>query len=89
MKIMVLKMLREKYGVSVRELSECCGLSLQRIYEIESSGRPVGEAVRRRIAEALERAIRRRYERVDALTASFMAHRDELFSYVEEADYEV
>ena len=88
MKIMKLKLLREKYRITYRELCEKCRMTPQRIYEIECGDRKTGDTVQARLREAMARTVEERCRGAASLRADFEKHKDTLFDFVEEQGYE-
>lgn len=84
-----LKLLRMKYGITRAELSSACGLSKQRIYEIEARVGTYAPATAEKLITGLEKVIVQRQAGVFLLCADLEKHRSALLEYVEDNTYEL
>ena len=83
------KLLRMKYSISLAELGSACGLSLQRIHEIENATYTITPATAHRIRSGMQTALIQRQKWVDGLYADLEKHGDTLLEFVEENSYEL
>ena len=88
MKICKMKLLREKYGLTLRELAQACGLSQQRLCEIETSGKRVLPETLNKVQAAFWEVQRTRQADNEELCRDLRKHESSLLEYVEENGYE-
>lgn len=88
-KVRKFRLLRMKHHVSLAELAEAAGVSVQRVNQLELDM----EYHPRRAVKTLDMAfctvIAQRARKLDALRLDFMKHRDSLMDAVEETTYEL
>lgn len=90
MKVRKMRLLRHKYGVLRRDLGELCGLSPQRISEIELNPAPeVSDDTQRRLKSAFKMLIEQRQKQMDDLRHDYMDMESSLLEGVEETTYEL
>ena len=89
MNVKKMRILRSKYRIPLRELSDACGISKQRLSEIELGETPVSEAASRTVADAFAAVAERRRDSSNALSRDFRRHKDTLLESVEEHGYEL
>lgn len=83
MKTSVMRILRHKYCISLRELAEASELSVQYISIIELGAYPTTDNAKVQITEAFERIIEKRTEVLHDLTIDYEYYRDKLLDFVE------
>ena len=88
MQVSKMKLLREKYHLSLKELGQASGLSQQRLFEIESSGKPVRAETVNKVLDAFWQVQRQRQEHNEELCRALQKHGASLLEYVEEIGYE-
>lgn len=90
MQMRKMRLLRMKYQISQSELGEACGLSQQRINELELKTKPetTGETLTK-IQDAFASIIERRRRTLEALEQDFANHEKTLLEGVEETTYEL
>ena len=79
-----LKLIRLKYGISRAELGSACGLSEQRICEIETKVGARVPATTEKLCCGLEKVIIQRQADIFLLCADLEKHRDTLLEHVED-----
>ena len=79
-----MRLLREKHGVSVTELSRHCGISPQRLSLIELGTKPITLHKKRLIEAAFSDLIATRQRDLSALKSDFKKYRNRLLDFVEE-----
>jgi transcriptional regulator with XRE-family HTH domain len=84
-----IKLLRMKYRVSRAELGSACGLSPQRIFEIENSSYTVTQATIDKLCRGMEAVLMFRQEQVDMFRTDLHKHQHGLLELVEENSYEL
>ena len=85
-----MRLLRIKYQISRLELGEVCGLSPQRISEIELNAEPEAtEETLIKVQSAFAAVIERRRRALEALEQDFANHKKTLLEGVEETTYEL
>ena len=89
MKVSKLRLLREKHRISRAELSRACGVSKQRIYELEMLIDSPRGRTEEKIIHGMVALILQRQTELDTLCMDFMKHRDTLLDRVEETAYEL
>ena len=87
MHVRKLRVLRLKYYISLKELSQTSGLSSQRISQLELSTGHVTDGAVQKLLDGLEQAISQRRQSQLALQADFQIHRDSLMELVGETDH--
>ena len=88
MKVRKMRLLRQKYGITLIEIGSAAGVSKQRVSELELSDCSVTTAVKDRITRAFSYICEGRLSACRPLQDAFARHRDSLFDYVE-SDYEL
>ena len=84
-----IRLLRQKYHISLQELAHACGISPQRVSEIELTPGPVSYKTVRRIRGGLEQVIAKREAMLGALQRDCEAHSASILDLVEEIGYEL
>lgn len=84
-----IKLIRMKYGITRAELGLACGLSEQRIHEIETKVGKHVPATMDKLCCGLEKVIVQRQADVFLLCSDLEKHRGTLLEYVEENAYEL
>lgn len=74
----IMRLLRQKHHISVRELAGSCSLSHQRISQIELRPTPLTAGERKRIAAAFEGVLRQREKGLAGLSDDLIKYRDTL-----------
>ena len=83
MKTSIMRILRHKYNISLRELAEAAQLSLQYISIVELGAYTATDSTKTQIAEAFMRIVERRTEVLQDLTVDCEYYRDKLLDFVE------
>lgn len=81
-----MRLLREKHGVSIYELSRCGGISHQRLSQIELGTGNVTVHMNRLVETAFARLIAARRREVAALEKDLRIYRKHLLDFVEELE---
>ena len=89
MKVRKMRLLRHKYHISLGELSDACGVSKQRLSEIELNKKSVSEAAARMIGNGFTVVTERRRDASDGLNQDLQRHKNALLELVEEHGYEL
>ncbi len=89
MKVRKMRLLRHKYHISLAELSDACGVSKQRLSEIELDKTSVSTVAARMIADGFSVVEKRRRDNLKALSKDFRRHKNALLESVEEHGYEL
>ena len=89
MKARKIRLLRKKYRISLTELADACGLSEQRVSEIELGVTPLSTATAEKIRSGFEKLMEQHREMLLHLNQDYTKHRETLFEPVEEIDYEL
>ena len=89
MKVSKILLFRDKYNIPRAELSSACGISNQRLFELEMNPGNVRPTTARRIRKGLETVALARGRSADALLFDLLKHRDSLLDIVEEQTYEL
>ena len=89
MQVRKMRLLRHKYGISNPDLSRICGLSPQRVSEIELSGAELAPGPKRKLLHAFHTIAEQRQASAMALCDDLSRHENSLFDTVEESDYEL
>ncbi len=84
-----IKLFRIKYGISRAKLGAACGVSKQRIYELENKPAVITPGTAGKLHRGMEAILCERQARVDAFRSDLEKHRDTLTNYVEEHTYEL
>ena len=79
-----MRLLREKHGISVRELGRHCGISYQRLFQIELGEGSVTVHMKQHIEKAFSGLIASRQQELSALELDFEKYRSNLLDFVEE-----
>ena len=89
MKVRKFRILRLRHHVSMVELGRACGVSAQRISELElSENKPSAETVKK-IQSGFEAIIAQRGEKLDTLHQEYIACKNSLMERVGEYEYEL
>lgn len=89
MKVRKFRILRLRHHISMVELGRACGISAQRISELElSKSTPEAETVQK-IQSGFELLLAQRGEKLDALRQEYSACKDTLMERVGEYEYEL
>ena len=89
MKVSKILVFRNKYGISREELGRACGISKQRVWELETKSAVVLPSTVERIRKGMERVAIARWRAADDLLFDLIKHKDTLLDYVEEQTYEL
>lgn len=90
MQVRKMRLFRLKYQITRKELGQACGLSPQRISEIELDPAPMLNAeTKEKLEKAFETVVERRRGEWTELYQTFAYHRDTLTNAVEETAYEL
>ncbi len=84
-----MRLIRLKYGITHRELGELCGMSPQRISEIELSDAKLEESTEAKLRSAFNAVAVKRGIGLSGLQATLLRHTDTIFDTVEETEYEL
>lgn len=84
-----IKLFRMKYGISREELGTACGVSKQRIYELENEEAAILPATADKIRRGMEAVLKDRQVWIDTFRSDLEKHRETLMDYVEETTYEL
>ena len=84
-----IRLLRQKYHISLQELGHACGVSPQRISEIELTPGPVSYKTVRRIRGGLEQVIAKRGAMLGELQRDCITHGASILDLVEEIGFEL
>ncbi len=89
MKVRKFRILRLRHHVSMVDLGRACGVSAQRISELElSENKPSAETVQK-IQSGFESIIAQRGEKLDTLHQEYIACKNSLMERVGEYEYEL
>ena len=89
MKVRKFRILRLRHHVSMAELGRACGVSAQRISELElSENKPAAETVQK-IQDGFESIIAQRGEKLGTLRQEYEDCKDSLMERVGEYEYEL
>ena len=83
------KLFRMKYGISRAELGSACGISKQRIYELENEVASITPATMDKLRCGMETVLKEREAWIDAFRTDLEKHRETLMDFVEENRYEL
>ena len=89
MKARKIRLLRRKYRISLSELAAACGLSGQRVSEIELGITPLSTATAAKIRSGFEKLMEQQQVMLLRLNQDYAKHRETLLEPVEEIDYEL
>lgn len=89
MQVKKMRLLRHKHNITRPELGRACGLSPQRISEIELSVEKPTPATEEKLLQAFYVVAGQRKDRLLSLTGDLERHGGSLFDAVEEAGYEL
>ena len=89
MQVRKMRLLRMRYDISCVELGRACGLSPQRISELEFGDGGVEPVTEGKIQTGFLKVIAQRTERLCSLTQTLLYHQDSLMISVEENGYEL
>ena len=90
MQVRKMRILRLKYDISLADLASSCGVSSQRISEIElNTDVSVTRGTAEMVKKGFARFIAARQSRIHQLHQDFECHKDALMDCVEEIGYEL
>ena len=89
MKARKLRLLRNKYNISLEELGNVCGMSNQRISTIELGGGCLSAQTAEKVQTGIQAIIARRSDMLLRLRRDYETHKDTLMEPVEENEYEL
>ena len=89
MQVKKMRLLRHKHNITRPELGRACGLSPQRISEIELSVEKPTPSTEEKLRQAFYAVAAQREEKLLSLTGDLARHEGALFDAVEEAGYEL
>ena len=89
MQVRKMRLLRHKHHITRQELGRACGLSPQRISEIELSVESLTPATEGKLRRAFYAVAAQREKRLLSLTGDLARHDGSLFDAVEEVGYEL
>lgn len=89
MKVRKFRILRLRHHISMVELGRACGVSAQRISELELGTGTAEASTVQKIQVGFERILAERTERTDALRREYEACKDTLMEPVGEYEYEL
>ena len=90
MKVRKMRILRLKYNISLAELATSCGVSSQRISEIElQTDVSVTQRTSEMVKIAFARIMAARQNRIQQLHQDYECHKETLMDCVEECEYEL
>lgn len=90
MQVRIMRILRLKYNISLAELARVCGVSSQRISEIELNTEPeITPKTAAKIADAFNIAAERRRRELRRFRKDYEKYKDSLMECVEEIGYEL
>lgn len=89
MRVCKIKLIREKYRIPRSALARVCGMSEQRLCQLELDGVPIRPTMAKRLCFGLEKIMWLRVTNASELAADIEKHRDTLTEYVEETTYEL
>jgi transcriptional regulator with XRE-family HTH domain len=81
-----MRLLREKYGVSLIEISIHCGISRQRLSEIELGIYSATENTVKLVESAFANVITARMNELAAFATDFQTHRNSLLDFTDEEE---
>lgn len=84
MKVRKIRLLRQKYGITCAELGKACGLSTQRVNQLEICEDNISEESIAKLTLALELVIRKRRFEDILLWGEYEMNKDRLFELVKE-----
>ncbi len=85
----VMRCLRLKHSISLRELSAAAGVSHQYMSDIELGKYGRREVCETQMRHAFEKVIEQRSSRNSALSADYAGCRDRLLDYIAEGEHEL
>lgn len=83
------KLFRMKYSISLAELGSACGMSLQRIHEIENATYTITPATVDKVCHGMDEVLKQRQSWVNSLQSDLNKHGHTLLEFVEENSYEL
>lgn len=90
MQVRKMRLLRLKYQISLPELAQFCGISPQRISEIElNPDVRLDRHTAAKVNDAFASAVEQRYATLEQLESEYHKHKDTLLDCVEETTYEL
>lgn len=89
MKVRVMRLLRQKHNILCSKIGEKCGVSQQRVNEIELSEGPLRTSTKRKIRKAFFEVAQERERDSAAFLQDLARHSDVLFDSVEEYLYDL
>lgn len=89
MKARKIRLLRKKYRISLTELADACGLSEQRVSEIELGVTPLSPSTTTKIQSGFEKLMEQHQAMLLHLNQDYAKHKETLSESVEEIGYEL
>lgn len=89
MQVRKMRLLRHKYGITCPELGRACGLSPQRISEIELSAQRLTPVTEEKLRQAFSLVAEERRCQLSSLHCDLEHYSKSLFDAVEESAYEL
>ena len=90
MPVRIMRILRMKYKISLAELADACGVSVQRISEIElKTDSGITPKTAAKIESAFTSIAEKKYQELDMFRQDFARYKDRLMECVEEYGYEL
>ena len=86
MKQQRMRLLRERHGITICELSKYCDISPQRLSQIELGKGNVTNHMKQLVETAFLRLIAAKQQDLTALRADFRKYRKKLLNYVDEEE---
>lgn len=90
MRVRVVRLLRQKYGISQHAFAKVCGISQQRVGEIELDlHKGATEKTQERLVAAFNTLISQKDNEAEELRIALQRNKDSLLKWVEEHEYEI
>ena len=89
MQMRAFRVLRRKYGIPLTELARACGVSEQRMSELELSVAEVKPSTLKKLQAGFEQVMEHRQTRLCQMQRDFDRHKCNLLDLVEELSYEL
>ena len=90
MQVRIMRILRMKYGIPLSEIARICGVSRQRISEIElETNLSFKPETTEKITRAFAEIVEKQHEKYQTLYQDFEGHREDLMDIVEDYRYEL
>ena len=84
-----MRILRRKYGISLRELAEVCNCSQQWVSAVELSTNPLTPAMAAKVRGGFEKLVEQHQNQLLQLSQDYERHKDTLLNPVEEIGNEL